>query len=222
MNAITQNPKPEYENRVSARDNPFAVQRTDAIPFDFCETPFDDVESFYRHAKAFNFRGAIRGRHGCGKTTLLCDLSRYLGEQKIDCELAFLPRETELQLQLVEQVTRRGIDGAIVLVDGIERLPLLARHRLISRSKSFRGFIATTHHVGQLRTLIHCKTSEQTLRSVLNSLDLDQPNIVAAAMPLVSKHRRNLRSVLRELYDQFADGKIYCEISDASATQSVL
>ena len=217
MNAISQNPKPcggtgqnygSSTNRVSARNNPFAVQRTDAIPFDFSETPFEDIASFYRHAKAFNFRGAIRGRHGNGKTTLLCDLSRYLKDQEIDCELALLPRETKLQQQAVEKLTRRGIDGAIILVDGIERLPFIDRLRLIPRSKSFAGFIATTHYIGRLRTLVRCGTSEQTLMAILRSLNMDQADVVAAGKPLVSKHRGNLRSVLRELYDQFADGKI--------------
>ena len=194
--------------RVTARSNPFAVQRTDAIPFDFGESRFDDIESFYRHAKECNFRGAIRGRHGRGKTTLLCSLNSFLYDQNIDCELIFLPRNRELQTQVIETVIRRGNDGAIILVDGIERLPLLVRQRLISRSKSFRGFIATTHFIGRLRTLIQCRTSQQTLKSVLKSLDLDQPGIVAAAMPLIAKNRGNLRSVLRALYDQFADGKI--------------
>jgi len=203
MNAIKSNLK-----RVSARNNPFAVQRTDAVPFDFSETSFNDTEAFYLHARKLDYRGAIRGRHGRGKTTLLCDLASFFRDQDIDCELAFLPREKELQHQMVDRIVHRGSDGAIVLVDGIERLPLLARHRLISRSKSFGGFIATTHHVGRLRTLVHCKTSEQTLRSVLKSLDLDQPAIVEAALPLVARNRGNLRSVLRELYDQFADGKI--------------
>ena len=194
--------------QVCAKDNPFIVQRTDAIPFDFHETPFANIESFADHAAAHHFRGAILGQHGRGKTTLLCGLASHLNQQSIDCELVFFPREKESQAEAIAQTYTRGQNGAIVLVDGFERLGFLARQRMLIQSRSFSGFIATTHRPGRLATLVHCRTSQQTLISVLESLGQDQPEILAAAAPLLSQHRGNVRFVLRELYDQFADGKI--------------
>jgi hypothetical protein len=37
---------------------------------------------------------------------------------------------------------------------------------------------------------------------------MSQPDIIASSAQLFPKHRGNIRFVLRELYDQFADGKI--------------
>lgn len=193
---------------ISAKDNPFMVQRTDAIPFDFLETHFEDIGAFAKHVETFNFRGAILGGHGRGKTTLLGDLKSYLYNQEIDCELVFLPRQIDEQQTAVASLVRRGQGGAIVMVDGLERLPFFARQRLIARSKSFAGFIATTHRSGRLRTLIRCHTSSGTLTAVLDALELNRPEIVVLAKALLSKHKGNVRLVLRDLYDQYADGRI--------------
>lgn len=193
---------------VSARENPFMVQRTDAIPFDFQETDFKSIEAFANHARTFNFRGAILGAHGRGKTTLLSDLNSYLRKQAIDCELVFLPRETDRQQVAIENLVRRGQAGAIVLLDGLERLSFFQRPRLIARSRSFAGFIATTHRSGSLRTLILCRTSQSTLAAVLDSLELNRPAIAKPAMALLAKRKGNVRLVLRDLYDQYADGQI--------------
>ena len=193
---------------VLAKDNPFNVQRTDAIPFDFRETHFENLKAFAKHVETFSFRGAILGDHGRGKTTLLCDLNSFFCEQGVDCELVFLPRETNLQRSAVQSLVRRGQGGAIVMIDGIERLSFLQRQQLIARSKVFAGFIATTHHFGRLRTLIQCRTSQRTLTAVLEALELNRPEIVTSATTLLSKHRGNMRLVLRDLYDQYADGHI--------------
>jgi len=193
---------------VLAKDNPFTVQRTDAIPFDFRETHFENIEAFAKHAETFSFRGAIVGGHGRGKTTLLCDLNSYFCKQGVDCKLVFLPREIDLQRSAVQNLVRCGQGGAIVMIDGIERLSFFQRRQLIARSRVFAGFIATTHHFGRLRTLIRCRTSQGTLTAVLDALELNRPEISTSATTLLSKHKGNLRLVLRDLYDQYAEGHI--------------
>lgn len=214
MTATTTNPTP-----VSARHNPFAVQRTDAVPFDFSETSFVDIVEFYQHVKEHKFRGAIVGKHGRGKTTLLSDLSSLMRDRDIDCELVFFPRERQRQQEVIEEVIHRGACGAIIFVDGLERLPFLSRQRVVRQSKAFGGFIATTHWPGRLKTLIRCRTSEQTVEAVLKSLRIDQPSITLAAKQRFLTRRGNVRLVLRDLYDQYADGQIK---SVDAITQSVL
>ena len=193
---------------VPAKDNPFNVQRTDAIHFDFRETHFENIEAFAKHIEMFNFRGAILGGHGRGKTTLLCDLNSFFCKQGVDCELVFLPRETDLQKEAFQNLIRRAQGGAIIMIDGIERLSFLQRQQLITRSRAFTGFIATTHYFGRLRTLIRCRTSQGTLTAVLDALELNRPKIVSSATALLPKHKGNMRLVLRDLYDQYADGHI--------------
>ncbi len=193
---------------VLAKDNPFVVQRTDAISFDFAETDFEDIASFAHHVGTSNFRGAILGPHGHGKTTLLCDLQKWFLSQEIDCELVFLPREKAPRQATLAETIQRGRRGAIILLDGIERLPFVARQRLVGQSKSFNGFIATTHRRGRLPTLIQCRTSQRTLMAILDALELKRPEIRAAGIPLLSKYNGNMRFVLRELYDQYANGQL--------------
>ena len=94
------------------------------------------------------------------------------------------------------------------MIDGIERLSFFQRQQLIARSRVFAGFIATTHHFGRLRTLIRCRTSQGTLTAVLDALELNRSEIVTAATALLPKHKGNMRLVLRDLYDQYADGQI--------------
>ena len=193
---------------VRAGDNPFVTQRTDAIRFNFCNAPFESIECFADHVESKNFRGAIRGQRGRGKTTLLCDLYHHLRKQDHDCELAFISREAELQKTDLATLNQRGASGAILLVDGIERLSLMARNRLLLRSRGFRGLIATTHRIGPLRTLAYCRTSPESLQSILDSLEVRDPQIRARANRLLPRFRGNIRQVLRQLYDEVAEGKL--------------
>ena len=94
------------------------------------------------------------------------------------------------------------------MIDGIERLPFFQRQQFIARSRGFAGFIATTHHFGRLRTLIRCRTSQFTLTAALDALELNRPGISMSATTLLSKYKGNMRLVLRDLYDQYADGHI--------------
>ena len=201
------NPASTAFSPVSARNNPFVVQRTDAIPFDFRDTPFDGMDDFFDHVSRSQFRGAIVGKHGRGKTTLLCDLNRALKDRNMDCELLFIPRNRAEQGELLGGSTEKGRRGTILLVDGIERLPFLRRQQLISESKRFAGFIATTHRRGRLPTLLRCQTSVETLMSILKSLGTNSQQTQSAARALLSTHRGNIRSVLRDLYDGFASGE---------------
>jgi len=193
---------------VAARDNPFIVQRTDAILFDFCDTPFVGMEAFAKHVAGFGFRGAIVGKRGRGKTTLLSELHSWLINQSLDCELAFINRETKLQGDRITQLVQRGNAGAILLIDGLERLPFLARHRFVSQSKSFGGFIATTHQTGRLKTLVRCRSSLKSLQGILDSLGITNPRLRSNAVSLWSRHRGNIRLVLRQLYDDVAEGVV--------------
>jgi len=194
--------------RVSAKNNPFVVQRTDAIPFDFRDTKFEGMDDFFGHASGFGFRGAILGKHGRGKTTLLCDLNSHIQKRNHECELVFIPRDRNGQCNVIEEASKRGHEGAIILVDGIERLPFISRHRLISASKLFGGFIATTHRPGRLKTLVRCRTSPESLLGILESLGTTNPKLSAHAVSLWSAHRGNVRSVLRELYDLHSEGLV--------------
>lgn len=194
---------------VSAKENPFVVQRTDSIPFDFRDTPFATMDEFVGHAKTTGFRGAIVGKHGRGKTTLLCGLHSHLksvGQR--DCELFFIPRDRLQQGAALRELADRGREGAIVLVDGLERVPYVARQRLISTSKQFSGFIATTHSRSRLKTLVRCRTSPEVLAAILDSLGAVDEQLKIRAFSLWTTHRGNVRSVLRDLYDLRAEGAV--------------
>lgn len=199
---------PAARRVASARENPFVVQRTDALPFDFRDTPFANINEFFEHVAGAGFRGAIVGKHGQGKTTLLCDLHSLMKKRDQDCELIFVPSDRSEQKAVIQNLIDRGCDGAVLLIDGLERVPFFARHHLVSSSKQFAGFIATTHFRGRLRTLVHCQSSPETLVGILQSLGTANENLVSRALDLWANHRGNVRSVLRDLYDLRAEGSI--------------
>ena len=55
---------------------------------------------------------------------------------------------------------------------------------------------------------LETRTSESTLMAVLDALDLNRPTIARLAMSLLAKRKGKERLVLRDLYDQYADGRI--------------
>jgi ABC-type bacteriocin/lantibiotic exporter with double-glycine peptidase domain len=80
---------------VSARHNPFASHHVEAIPFRFAS---GDLESNLERLRAMNWRGAIVGNQGSGKTTLMLELKIWLSAESVtrtDIEYCFVSRNPE-------------------------------------------------------------------------------------------------------------------------------
>ncbi len=193
---------------VSAKHNPFVVQRTAALDFDFQNASVGSKPELLKRFESRYSVSAILGRRGSGKTTLLKELQQDFRNRDQDSEFILIPREKELQQAMIDKTVDASQNRRIVLVDGIERLSSWQRQSMIIKCRTGPGFIATLHRRGLcwLPVLIHCKTSPVLLRNLLQKLDLDRPEIVSAALPLWSQKRGNIRLVMRELYDQYSAG----------------
>lgn len=103
---------------------------------------------------------------------------------------------------------------SMLLVDGIERLSRSDRSHLIqsrANADASGGLIATVHRIrrfDRLKPWVTTAPSKELLLDLLRELEVDTPQIVERANRLLRKHRTNMRSVLRTLYEDWSDGKI--------------
>ncbi len=201
-------------NFVTARHNPFATDRLDTVPFRFSLGDWE--ENLQRLAK-LNYRAAIVGQRGSGKSTLLRELVKQLPKVGQPVSYLNLPLEKTAHGKLLAAGLASAFRGAVLLVDGMERLSLVNRFRIMRETKYLPGLVATQHRTGRLPTWIHCQTSVTLLREILQDLQLSQPEIIAAGEQAFLRARGNLRDTLRELYDLYARGE-FSSVTDRSSS----
>jgi hypothetical protein len=188
---------------VRARDNPFAAQRLEAIPYRFSEMAWEELID---RLAFLRFRAAVVGLHGRGKTTLLEELARRLERRGFrvraitlhegDRRLSWMQRETLFQGLTVQDV---------LLVDGAEQLRRLAWLEIRTRSRAAGGLVITSHRPGLLPTLHECRTSPELLAGIISELaGLDAAGPLPSSEELFVRHGGNVRDALRELYDRYA------------------
>ena len=70
-----------------ARDNPFAMDRVHTVRY---RVQNGTLTGLMTRLKELNYRAAITGPEGCGKTTLLEDLERVLAGQGVKTRMVFV------------------------------------------------------------------------------------------------------------------------------------
>lgn len=187
---------------MKAKDNPYRVERIHSLPFLFTD---QDFAQFYQVVKDHNFRGAIVGPHGSGKTTLVENLIKEFQSRRIPVTHCRLQDDGK---SANESRLRKWIDQAsfssILILDSAGLLGWWRWRSLFKESAKYKGLIITTHHPGRLITLIKTKPTFETLLSVIAHLELIDPPSKSYLIDLFKKHRGNIRECLRELYDEFA------------------
>lgn len=187
-----------------ARHNPFATERlAREIPFDpvWCGTSWPDLLA--KLARQQN-RGIIAGPHGSGKTTLLDALaSQFDGLNVIRWLLndeSPHPRWDTL-----------SVDGktSILLIDGTERLGLFDWLKVLRKTRTWAGLIATDHRIrrlrpGQLPSLIETRTRPEMLTEFVNRLSPESGISENDLAFIYLKSRGNLREALWHCYDRVA------------------
>lgn len=187
-----------------ARDNPFRAERLHALRYRF-PVGGDHAELLAR-LEALDYRAAIVGPEGHGKTTLQEELAVDLARRGLCVRWLRLRRDDRKRsYALVRRLLADLCHEDLVFVDGAEQLPWLTWRRLVRRTAACRGLLITTHQPGRLPTLLECRTSPDLLREIAAEL---APDDVASLEPkldeLFARHAGNLRLCLRELYDWFA------------------
>ncbi|HKV12028.1 MAG TPA: hypothetical protein VJ725_28040 [Thermoanaerobaculia bacterium] len=183
-----------------ARDNPFAVSRVLTIRSRLAGVTWNELLD---RLAAFEFRAALVGPHGHGKTTLLEDLAPRLEDRGFRLRAATL-RAGDRRLTAAQEETLFGdLTGRdLLLVDGAEQLGRLSWLSLRRKSRAAGGLVITSHRAGLLPTLHECRTTPELLEGIVRELLGSE----AEGMPeLWQRHRGNVRDALRELYDVWAD-----------------
>ena len=190
-----------------ARDNPFGAQRLLALRYQLCGLTWDDLLG---RLAALGYRAALVGPHGHGKTTLLEDLAARLEERGFRLRSATLHAgdrrlSAGQECTLFKGLTRRDC----LLLDGAEQLNPLSWRRAERRSRAAGGLVVTSHRAGLLPTLVECRTTPELLsdlvRELLGNGEEAAGGLQTSLEELYARHGGNLRNVLRELYDLWAE-----------------
>ena len=185
-----------------ARDNPFATEHVLRLRYQFRESGDDGWPALLNRLKSLNYRAAIVGSHGSGKTTLMEDLGLKLADQGFRIHSLFL---NEQHRTYPIGFLRRIRDGLthkdIILFDGSEQLGPLNWLRFRWQTRR-AGVIITTHVPGRLPLLRLCETDPELLDDLVRRLcGHGLPPAKTDIRRLYDAHRGNLREALRELYD---------------------
>lgn len=187
-----------------ARDNPFAVSRVLAIRSRLAGVTWDELLD---RLAALEFRAALVGPHGHGKTTFLEDLAPRLEDRGFRLRSATL-RAGDRRFTAAQEATLfSDLSGRdLLLVDGAEQLGRLAWLSLRRKSRAAGGLVITSHRAGLLPTFHECRTTPELLEGIVRDLlGPGAEGMGPGPEDLWQRHRGNVRDALRELYDVWAD-----------------
>ena len=188
---------------MKARDDPFAVERIQTIRYRPLHTSFDRIPARLRE---LNYRAAIIGPEGSGKTMLLEDLQRLLERKGWRTRLVFVNDTSGCDRRACRHLVSELTPETLLLLDGADLIRRWDWSLLKRRTITYAGgLVITSHRAGLLPTLIECSTTPTLLNEIVNGL-LPQSRTVPAEFldSLYVRHQGNLRDCLRELYDLYA------------------
>lgn len=178
---------------IPARLNPFRSERIEALAYRPTSRGRDLADVQERWEKAGR-RGAVVGPHGSGKTTLVEQFGRRLGDTRW---MDVRPGTTPVSV------------SSVLLLDGLERLPWWTRRSWLAACRA-PGLIATLHRPGcGLPVLLRTSTTPDLLEDLVAEL-LGQPldgGQRGECRALFAAHRGDLRKCLETLYRRWATSR---------------
>jgi hypothetical protein len=187
-----------------ARDNPFRTEQTDALKY---RAPDFRWSELLARLERQGGRGAIRGPQGSGKSTLLRELGGKLAD--LGYEVRHLRPSVDdrrLKRNQVRKVATGASSTTAILLDGADRVGLVGWRRLRIAARAAGIVVVTTHREGRLPTLYRCRTSVALLRELATEVAVTTDLASIPFTEIFSHQQGNIRTSLRALYDQFAEG----------------
>jgi hypothetical protein len=182
-----------------ARDNPFSTDRVLKVRYRPVGWTWEEL---LERLARLNYRAAIVGPEGRGKTTLLEDLEPHLRSRGFEVKHLRLTRETPTFARpWLRELCAATTRNDVLLCDGAEQMSWLGWWRFRRLSRRAAGLVITSHRPGLLPTLVECQTDARLLREILHDL---APDRAGDSEELIARHRGNVRDALRELYDRCA------------------
>tara|TARA_R110001592_G_scaffold99251_2_gene282928 strand:+ start:1643 stop:2230 length:588 start_codon:yes stop_codon:yes gene_type:complete len=184
---------------VTADTNPFRVSRIESLAY---RAPGFTWEAFLNTLATHQYRGAIVGPHGTGKTTLMLETQERLAATGLAVTYGFLNEETPRPGRVARRIVRDTPKDTVLILDGAEQLDALTWRWVCWTARRLRGFIVTTHTPGRLPTLYRTQSCQATLRELLGELN---PEDLESRWPRAREHfnqnKGNIRDVFFDLYD---------------------
>jgi hypothetical protein len=182
------------------RDNPFRAARISSLPYRFPREL--SWTALFNRLQRLHYRGALVGPEGSGKTTLLEEMDRRLTNAGFTTRL--LSARSGLAHQTLGPASCRGV---FLLIDSAERLNWFQWRLLRWHARRAAGLVVTLHVTARMPTLYDCRTTPELFRELVHELLPAGYQAFPGCgdlVPLFHKHRGNIRSALRELYDIFS------------------
>lgn len=186
-----------------ARDNPFRSEQIESLGYRLEGTTWTELLA---RCERLDYRCAVVGPYGSGKTTFLEELEKKLQGAEFRTRLIRLRTSRRVfVLTLLNRLTRGLTRRHLLLFDSAGQLNYAAWHWLRWNARHARGLIITVHKPGRLPTLWECRTSSALLAELLERLlDCCPDEGRQLAAKLYDKHGGNLREAFRECYDNVA------------------
>ncbi len=187
---------------MKARENPFRVERLHRLKFLF---PDGTMENFLKKIERTQFRGAIVGPHGAGKTTLIEEVMCEFRERGISfSHLRLRDDGKRVNHQRILNWLAETPQSAVLILDSAGLLNWWAWRNVSRNSKHFAGLIISTHQTGRLPTLIECTPTVETFMQLVENLELAFDVPQSHLVKTFTHCKGNIRDCLRTLYDEFA------------------
>lgn len=187
---------------ISPKHNPFRAAAIHALPYQPTSLTLPQILS---KLKSLNYRAAITGPHGTGKSTCLKQLNNQLLASNFQTLQLTLnqsnPKFNPAQLTQLNSLT----PNHILLLDGAEQLSPLKWRKFLKSTTHLAGLIITTHKPHRLPTLFTTTTSLDLLTSLTQQLTPLTPQLQQNLPQLFNKHAGNIRDIFHELYLIYAN-----------------
>jgi energy-coupling factor transporter ATP-binding protein EcfA2 len=189
----------------SRRDNPFATcwTRPGAIPFHF--TNGVSTEQLVAKLASHNWRGAIIGPHGSGKSTLIETLRPALASAGKQVAFVALRNRQRRLPQSLPATTALHHSNQVLIIDGYEQLGWLERLRTARYCRrNSSGLLVTAHSPTRLPTIIDLAPDQALVTKLVAELcsevstSLGEKDVAASH----ACHGSNVREIFFDLYDR--------------------
>lgn len=179
------------------RENPFRSAAVDKLPYIFLDQNLSILQS---RLKENGGRGAIVGPCGSGKTTLLDLLDQELVANGLPVSRIKIEHGDNYQT-LSEKLSPATLhERCCALVDGVETLSRAAQLYLMFRLRRTEIAVVTAHRPTIYPTLHLTRVTPTLLVDLASKLAV--PLSLNDSIALLTRHRGNIRSTFRELYDR--------------------
>jgi len=186
-----------------ARKNPFATEHLKKIRYRFSDS---SLNSLLNHFETLNYRAAIVGPQGYGKTTLQKELASAMAPTQTHW-IKLREGDRKIPQSILYDIFSQAGTNDLICVDGAEQLSWWNWKKLLRQLGKDQRCLITSHRQGLLPTLINCKTSVSLLSDLVTELTFTSDTVQQKELELIfKKHRGDIRQSIRELYDRCSNG----------------